>query len=211
MKNKTYTFFLKKILKLHNFLYKLISYLSIKREGGLHPKYRLIKYKDFFLNNISETDEVLDIGCGQGALANDIASRAKHVTGIDIVENKIKIAREKYQSSNISFIYGDATKDLTDKKFDIIVLSNVLEHIEHRVDFLKKIKGLATKYLIRVPMYDRDWVPLYKKELGVEWRLDLTHFIEYTRKTFEEEINQAGYQISDLSVQYGEIWAVVKF
>jgi len=202
--------FLKSALKLHNWLYKVISVLAIKSEGGLHPKHRLIGYHQFFLNNVSGGDRVLDIGCGNGALAYDVADRVKSVTGIDIEEKNIRKAKAKYSRPNMKYIVGDATKDLTGEKFDSIILSNVLEHIEDRVGFMKSLKGLSFKYLIRVPMMDRDWVPLYKKELGIEWRLDLTHFTEYTEASFREEMNQAGYQVESLSVQFGEIWAVVK-
>jgi len=69
-------------------------------------------------------------------------------------------------------------------------LSNILEHIENRVKFLNKIKNLAPKILIRVPMINRDWITLYKKELGVEWRLDKTHYIEYTLESFEKELEK---------------------
>lgn len=196
-------------LKLHNFLYKVISYLSIKNEGGLHPKYRLIKYKDFFLNNIKENESVLDIGCGQGALAYDISKKAKSVVGVDFDLDKINFAKEKYKDSSVNFLCADATKDLKNEKFDVIVMSNVLEHIEHRVEFLKSIHGLANKYLFRVPMIDRDWVPLYKKELGLEWRLDLTHFTEFTFAQFKDEFEQAGYRIDFHTVQFGEIWAII--
>src|SRR3989344_1815713 len=202
--------FLKSALKLHNWLYKVISVLAIKSEGGLHPKHRLIGYHQFFLNNVSGGDRVLDIGCGNGALAYDVADRVKSVTGIDIEEKNIRKAKAKYSRPNMKYIVGDATKDLTGEKFDSIILSNVLEHIEDRVGFMKSLKGLSFKYLIRAPMRDRDWVPLYKKELGIEWRLDLTHFTEYTEASFREEMNQAGYQVESLSVQFGEIWAVVK-
>ena len=202
--------FLKSALKLHNWLYKVISVLAIKSEGGLHPKHRLIGYHQFFLNNVSGGDRVLDIGCGNDALAYDVADRVKSVTGIDIEEKNIRKAKAKYSRPNMKYIVGDATKDLTGEKFDSIILSNVLEHIEDRVGFMKSLKGLSFKYLIRVPMMDRDWVPLYKKELGIEWRLDLTHFTEYTEASFREEMNQAGYQVESLSVQFGEIWAVVK-
>ncbi len=207
---KLYKFLLILSLKFSNFLYKLISFLAIKTEDGLHPKHRLIGYHKFFLDNISQNDKVLDIGCGNGALSYDIASKAKTVTGIDIEEKYINKAKLKYPRENIKYIFGDATKDLSGEKFDVITLSNVLEHIEDRVGFMKNIKGLALKYLIRVPMFDRDWIPLYKKELGVEWRLDLTHFTEFTRESFEKEITEAGYKVESLSVQFGEIWAVIK-
>lgn len=207
---KIYKFLLICVLKFSNFLYKLISFLSIKTEGGIHPKHRLLGYHEFFTNNILGTDSVLDIGCGNGALSYDIAGKAKFVVGIDIEQKNIKEAIKRHSRPNLKYVVGDATKDLSGEKFDVITLSNVLEHIEHRVLFLKGIKGLSAKYLIRVPTFDRDWIPLYKKELGLEWRLDLTHFTEFTKKTFYKEIEEAGYSIESFSVQFGEIWAVVK-
>jgi SAM-dependent methyltransferase len=190
-----YKFLLRLSLRFSNWLYKVISYLSIKNENGLHPKHHLIGYHKFFINNITINDLVLDIGCGNGALAYDLADKAKSVTGIDIEEKNIQKARVKYNKSNIKYLVGDATKDLGGEKFDVIILSNVLEHIEQRIIFLKKIKGLASRYLVRVPMFDRDWVTLYKKELGVEWRLDKTHFTEYTEESFKKEFSQAGYKV----------------
>ncbi len=210
MKKKIYKWFLKVALKLSNFLYKVISVLAIKSEDGLHPKHRLIGYHVFFANNVKESDTVLDIGCGNGALAFDVAKKAKFVTGIDIETKNIEKAKRKHSAPNMRFIAGDATKDLSDEKFDVIILSNVLEHIEDSVGFMKSIKGLASTYLMRVPMIDRDWVPLLKKEMGIEWRLDLTHYREYTATMFEGEMTAAGYTIESLSVQFGEIWAVVK-
>jgi SAM-dependent methyltransferase len=210
MMQALYKFLLRQALKFSNFNYKLISYLAIKSEGGLHPKHRLIGYHQFFLNNVSGGDRVLDIGCGNGALAYDVAGKVKSVTGIDIEEKNIKKAEAKYSRPNMKYIVGDATRDLSGEKFDVIILSNVLEHIEDRIGFMKGLRGLAFTYLIRVPMMDRDWVVLYKKELGIEWRLDLTHFTEYTKEQFEIEMNEAGYQIEHISVQFGEIWAVAK-
>jgi SAM-dependent methyltransferase len=207
------TFFLKTLkffLRVHNLIYKIISFLSIKVEGGIHPKHRIMNYHDFFVSDISDSDTVLDIGCGNGALSFDIAKKAKSVIGIDINKQNIEKAQSKYGGSNIKYLVGDATKDLKGEKFDVIVLSNVLEHIENRTDFLKNIKNLASKFLIRVPVFDRDWMTLYKKEFGIEWRLDKTHFIEYTEVSFREEMKKAGYQIENLSIQFGEIWSIIR-
>lgn len=202
-------FLLKMALKLSNFNYKVISYLSIKNEGGTHPKHRLMRYHTFFTKNIQPTDRVLDIGCGNGELAFDISKKAAQVTAIDIDPVRIA-ATKKYIGPNITYRLADATKDLGNETFDVVVLSNVLEHIEHRHEFLQSIRPLAQTFLIRVPMFDRDWIPLYKKELGVEWRLDLTHFTEFTEKTFRAELTEAGFKIESLSVQFGEIWSVIK-
>jgi len=204
-------FALKKILEIHSFSYKLAGSLSQKVEkNGLHPKHWIMNYHQFFVDNIKERDTILDIGCGNGALTFDLAKKAKRVVGIDINEKNIEVAKNKYGSANIEYKVGDVTKDLDNKKFDAVVLSNVLEHIKDREDFLNKIKNLAPKILIRVPMINRDWITLYKKELGLEWRLDKTHYIEYTLDIFKEEIEKVGLGLENYSIQFGEIWAVVR-
>lgn len=205
-----YKILLKLALKLHSFSYKLISYLAIKTEGGLHPKHRLIGYHEFFSSNVSESDRVLDIGCGNGSLAKDVAKHAKSVTGVEIDQKLVEKARRQNPASNLEYRCADATKDLSNEKFDIIIMSNVLEHIDDRVNFLKSIRPLADKFLFRVPMIDREWVTLYKKELGLDYRLDTTHFTEYTFAQFKSEFEQAGYKIESHSVQFGEIWAVIR-
>jgi len=206
---KLYRGLVKLALKLHNFSYKLAGRLAIKAEGGLHPKHRLMNYHKFFVDNINPGDIVLDIGCGNGFLTYDVAKKAKKVLGIDISRKNIDIAQKNYNRANLRFIVGDATQHDFRKKFDVIILSNVLEHIENRIEFLKKIKNLAPKILIRMPMINRDWITLYKKELGLEYRLDKTHFTEHTLESFEEELKKADLKLDKFSIQFGEIWAVV--
>lgn len=207
--NKIYKFLLKLSLKLHSFSYKLISYLAIKYDNGLHPKHRLIGYHEFFSKNVTKNDRVLDIGCGNGSLVKDVASSAKSVLGVDIDPKNIEKAKRKNSAENIEYRVADATKDLANEKFDVIIMSNVLEHIDDRVNFLKSIRSLATKFLFRVPMIDREWVTLLKKELGLDYRLDTTHFTEFTFAQFKDEFEQAGFEIRGHSVQFGEIWAII--
>lgn len=203
-------FVLKIILMSHSFAYKLAGYLTQKVEkNGLHPKHRLMNYHKFFVDNVGEKNTVLDIGCGNGALTYDVARKAKKVVGIDLKEQNISIAKKKFSRENIEYVYGDALTDLPNKQFDVIILSNVLEHIDKRTRFLTSLKKLAHKFLIRVPMLNRSWIDIYKKELGLEYRLDNTHFIEYTFESFKEELDKVRLRILDYSIQFGEIWAVV--
>ena len=71
-------------------------------------------------------------------------------------------------------------------------------------------RKLTEKALIRVPMLNRDWLTYYKKELGCEYLLDPTHKIEYTMDSLREELSKAGFKIECASVQFAEIWAVVR-
>lgn len=201
--------FLNFFIKLDNFSYKIISRLVIFENKGIHPKHDIMNYHKFFTDNIGENDEILDIGCGKGENSFDIAHKARKVLGIDIIEDNIKTAKEKYKKENLEFLLGDATKYNFAKKFDKIVLSNVLEHIASRVEFLQSLHNISEVILLRVPMLDRDWLAVYKKNKGFEYRLDSTHFIEYTLDELKKELKESDWRIENYSIQFGEFWGVV--
>ncbi len=194
------------VLKLHNLFYGLAGLLAIQIEPGkIHPKHRIMDYHQWFINQIGPEWEILDVGCGNGALTADLIKHCKRVTGIDISAKNIELARK---IPGTDFICGDATVYSFNRAFDAIILSNVLEHIGDRQGFLKKLMCHSDKFLIRVPMIDRDWITLYKKEMGVNYKLDPGHFIEYTLEGFIEELSKAGLKIESHRVCYGEIYAL---
>jgi 2-polyprenyl-3-methyl-5-hydroxy-6-metoxy-1,4-benzoquinol methylase len=132
---------IKILLGVHSFSYRVAGFLSQKvEESGIHPKHRLMNYHKFFVDNIDKDDVVLDVGCGSGALSYDDAKKAKKVVGIDLNEKNISFAKQRYSEENIEYICGDALKDLPNEKFDVIIMSNVLEHIKNRVEFLDRLK-----------------------------------------------------------------------
>jgi 2-polyprenyl-3-methyl-5-hydroxy-6-metoxy-1,4-benzoquinol methylase len=195
-------------------LYELEGQTAVKLGDGVHTKHRHINYHKFFTDNLEPNQRVLDIGCSSGELTVDLAKKVApgKVVGIELVEEKVKIAKEKYQLPNLTFIFGDALKDLPNEKFDVITLSNVLEHIDKRVEFLKKVKEkYQPKYfLIRVPMFERDWrIPL-QKELELDYRLDNTHCIEYRYEELMRELKSAGLSVESMKINWGEYWLKAK-
>ena len=201
---------IKILLKVYNYLYKRINFLARKINDGVHPKHRILGYHEYFLKLIMEGSKVLDIGCGHGELAYELANKANLVVGIDIDPNSISMAKSKFQKHNIKYIVGDATKYQFQEKFDYIILSNVLEHLTNRIEFLRKIKNLASTILVRVPMINRSWIIIYQKELNIDYRLDSSHYIEYTLESFKEELNQSGLTIISQEIRFGEIWAHIE-
>jgi len=176
---------------------------------GIHPKHRLMQYHLFFTERLKKGEKVLDIGSGRGFLANEMALSGARVTGIELSQKNIDISNKFYNHPDLTFIHGDALKNLPEGEFDTAVMSNVLEHIEHRPDFLKRVQMIAKpkRWLIRVPSFDRDWSVALAKELGVDSRFDDTHFTEFTDKSFREEMHEAGLKITHFEKQWGEIWA----
>jgi len=200
---------LKLCITAYNFLYNKISKLAIKLNDGVHPKHRIMQYYRFFLDNISKGSRVLDIGCGIGFLAYKLSKKASVVNAIDIDQKAIQFAKKRFNNENIQYIYGDIMDFEFKEKFDYIILSNVLEHIKERKKLLDRIKNMTNFILVRVPMINRSWLPLYQKELGYEFRLDNTHYIEYTFEFFKKEMNAVGLKIINFSIQYGELWAKI--
>ena len=146
-------------------------------------------------------------------LMDDVADQAGAiVTGIDIDANSIAQARARYAHPQVTYKVGDVLQTIPDTPVQVVILSNVLEHLPDRANFLRRLQNAVSpqKMLIRVPLFERDWrVPL-KQELGVEWRLDDTHETEYTLESFHAEMMAAGLTVTHLEVHWGEIWSEVK-
>lgn len=201
------------LLSLDASLYQLQGRLSVAYDGGVHTKHRHTRYHDFFTDRIHQKERVLDVGCGIGALAFDVAQKSgATVYGVDLNEDNITVAKMRYHHPNVTYQLGDALLLPFQGLFDVVILSNVLEHLEDRTEFLRrllKVVGLG-RLLIRVPLFERDWrVPL-KRELGLEYMLDPTHCTEYTLESFASEMRESGLRITHQEVRWGEIWAETK-
>ena len=190
----------------------IINERALKYGGGIHPKHYLTNYHQFFIDRIKNGDRVLDVGCGNGSVAISIAERHSNslITAIDLNKNNIKFAIEKQKKNNLKnliFINGDIN-ECKDIKSDVVILSNVLEHIENRSLFLKNIQKFsgANLFLIRVPYFKRDWQIAFRKELGMYYFSDEDHKIEHTLEELKQELKVSNLKINETKIVWGEIW-----
>lgn len=115
-------------LMLHNVSYKYATLFSIYAEPDkLHPKHRLMRYHEWFVQKLQPDWNVLDVGCGNGALAYDLKYNAASIMGIDINEKNIQRAQEQLAKEGVTYNRGDVTQHSFDRPIDAFVLSNVLE------------------------------------------------------------------------------------
>jgi len=197
-------------LKVHSEAYRKIGNLVIPGTGGgLHPKHRIMNYHKFFVDHIGSDDIVLDFGCGNGALTFSVAKKAREIVGIDFDAKHIAQAKRNFSRENIKYIVGDVLEYDFNKKFNKIILSNVLEHIKDRVKLLKNLQNITEVILLRVPMITRDWLVVFKKEMNLEYKLDSTHETEFTSEQLQDELAQAGWKIQDHQIIWGEFWGVI--
>ena len=126
-----------KFQSLHKFTDIRIKYINrvISKYKKQDKKYRLDKL------------ECLDIGCGGGLLSERIARLGASVTGIDITQNSIEIAKMHAFNSglNINYINTDISlfiKNNSSKKFDLVIASEVVEHLDNRILFFEEVSKL---------------------------------------------------------------------
>ncbi len=100
--------------------------------------------------NIKKNQKILDIGCGWGSLAIDIAKSAHcEVTGITLSENQfnycVKKAKELNLENQVTFKLMDYRE--LNEKFDRIVSVGMFEHVGRKFyrTFFKQINRLLSK------------------------------------------------------------------
>jgi len=115
-----------------------------------------IKYiKENIINNFKlknkkkplEKISILDIGCGGGLLSEPMHRLGANVTGIDASNKNIKIAKlhAKKNKLKIDYLCSSPEKLKINKKFDVILNMEIVEHVEDVQFFLKSCSGLLKK------------------------------------------------------------------
>ena len=128
--------------------------------GKFKPLHRFnpirIKYiKENIINTFKiETNEnplrnitILDIGCGGGLLSEPMTKLGATVTGIDASSKNIEIAKlhAKKNKLKINYINCSPEKLPEQKKFDVILNMEIVEHVEDISLFLKSCSHLLKK------------------------------------------------------------------
>ena len=91
--------------------------------------------------------KILDVGCGGGIICEPLARLGAKVTGIDFAPNNIIAAKihSKKNKLKINYINKDIEKSKLDEKFDVILMFEVLEHLDNWKKTIKNIKKNLNK------------------------------------------------------------------
>jgi 2-polyprenyl-3-methyl-5-hydroxy-6-metoxy-1,4-benzoquinol methylase len=107
----------------------------------------LARYQ-FALNYIDKRSNVLDIPCGTGYGTKLLATKARVVCGVDISLEAIQHGQQFFHDPKITFLQGDMEHlDALhlDKKWDVIVSFEGIEHIRATKAFLSQVKELLSE------------------------------------------------------------------
>ena len=110
-------------------------------------RHRMTYILDQINNRNIKNLKILDVGCGGGIICEPLARLGAKVTGIDFAPNNIKAAKihSKKNKLKINYIYKDIEKSKLDAKFDIILMFEVLEHLNNWKKTIQNIKKNLNK------------------------------------------------------------------
>ena len=96
------------------------------------------------VESLGKTDlSIIDVGCGRGVFSN-LISEYGHVVGIEPVSSVIEYGKSLYPELELyAFSLEDYVFEFPDKKYDLVLCTEVLEHVLDKVDFINKLKGLV--------------------------------------------------------------------
>ncbi|WFW29520.1 MAG: bifunctional 2-polyprenyl-6-hydroxyphenol methylase/3-demethylubiquinol 3-O-methyltransferase UbiG [Wolbachia endosymbiont of Menacanthus eurysternus] len=133
------------------------KFKSLHMMNPIRALYIIEKIKEFKKCSLKELS-LLDIGCGSGILSESMARVGISVVGIDICKENLKIAKSHAKKVGLSIKYKNTSveKLKNDKKYDIILLMEVVEHVDNLELFMKKtIKLLKPGGLIFISTINR--------------------------------------------------------
>lgn len=170
-----------------------------------HPIF--IAAKNFILKHVNPQQTVLDLGSNHGTITNFIAEKAKEVIGIDYNEALVKDAQKRYSKANMQFIYKEAYEYLQtnpDKKFDVLILSHILEHLDNPEDFLIKFKNRFEFIYIELPDFEKTYLNAYRKELKLYLNYtDDDHISEFDRDEMLALLHKCNLKVIESEYRYG--------
>ena len=104
-------------------------------EGEFRPLHAINPLRLDYIDSHAplQGSRVLDIGCGGGILSESMASRGAHVTGIDMGQAPLQVARLHLLESTLKIEYLHTTAEQFAAQhpasFDVVTCMEMLEHV----------------------------------------------------------------------------------
>jgi len=149
---------------------------------------------------LPEGASVIDIGCGSGLLVDRLARMGYQATGLDWSEAAVEFARKHYQGE---YILVNVEQGLdVGRKFDCVVASHILEHLENPHEFLQSVREIMEPdgYLvIAVPNFA--WYDTDSIHRSVSTIFDPEHVVGYSPVGLRKLLDANEYQVEFMATR----------
>lgn len=152
------------------------------------------------INSVSNTKlkgKILEVGCGDGALLNQISNENKEIDlfGLEITDELVDFVNNRGISALVNCkLYDGYTIPYEDNYFDFVILSHVVEHLEFPRKLIYEAKRVGKVLFLEVPLE-------LTLRLKNKFQLDSTgHINFYSIKTFELLLGSCDLKITNKSI-----------
>jgi len=170
---------------------------------------RIIGKKNFTYRNLIEILErylnsqknILDVGCGAGIVDFYLTSRGHKVLGIDISEKAVRACRESAQAlgfeHRLNFEKFNFPEEKPSGEFDLVICSEVLEHLENDKKAVEAIFNLLRPFGVVIFSTPSKNAPLYKLGFAKEFDKKVGHFRRYSLNELKMLVGKAGFVVKE--------------
>src|SRR5262249_6618093 len=110
-------------------------------EGGPYTRSRFA----WVVRQCAGSRRALEIGCGDAALLARVARAGVEVAGIDSDETALGLARREFARGRLRGEFHDDLGAVKGRKFDVVILAEVIEHVDDAETLLARILALLSE------------------------------------------------------------------
>jgi 2-polyprenyl-3-methyl-5-hydroxy-6-metoxy-1,4-benzoquinol methylase len=166
---------------------------------GLEPV-DFARRSDFLLGHVGAGERVLDVGCGEGRFAAELARAGAEVMGVDVAAEPLRRARERHPELDLRQVPPAGAWPLKDASFDAVWAGEVIEHVADTAGWLSELRRvLRSGGLLLLSTPDHGRLPMLGWALAP--RTFATHFDPrsdhlrfYTPRSLSELLEDFGFQ-----------------
>ena len=176
--------------------YDRVAHDYARLEGKTQwPRMQWIKK---LLNQLESGSSVLDLGCGSGDPVDVEISKVHKVTGVDISQTQINLARQNVPAGD--FLHEDAgSVEFPAASFDAVISFYTLEHIpreEHQTIVRRIYHWLRPGGLLLISLEAGDFDSVMFEWLGVPMFMSC-----FDPQTMKQLVNEAGFELLETAIE----------
>ncbi len=167
--------------------------LEWRRLGALDKSANIVR-----LCSRLEHNHNLDIGCGEGAVLERLASLGfgSRFTGLEISESGVRMVQGKHIRGVEAQLFDGYELPFHNRSFDLAILSHVLEHVEYPRRLIHEAARVAQNVFVEVPL-EHNW------RLSPDFVFDrVGHINFYDRKSIRRLVQSCGMRIIDTHLSH---------
>ena len=143
----------------------------LRAEGKTKNPWVMAQIHQAFPGRSPAEVSVLDVGCGAGFLTNDLGLAHYQVTGVDLSESSLDVAKKYDRSGKVKSLPADAYHlPFESGSFSVVTCMDFLEHVEEPAKVVAEIaRVLRPGGLFIFHTFNRNWLSGLVIIKGVEW------------------------------------------